>query len=401
MATPPLGVIPIADPSSFYEPAVPAGGTGNVQWYSFTLGETHWVNIDTSPSFGPPDTELVLYDGAGNVIEQNDDDPTSGAVTSRIVRQLTAGTYYICVGMYEITAAADCVASSDTVNAGGIALYVAYLPDPPTAEEITFPHESSESLTTNPKWFHFMVEEGQTLIATAPGCLLLLYRQDGSNSWDASETLSYNVVLGESGATEPVWLAITQIGGGLTDWGGDFYVEPDGVYGGPPIDVAVYIDGTPPVEPDPIQWYAHFPAVSGNWEALASTGAETSPYPADRYYGRSTVAGSSYVWTLDWQTTNGATTPAVIFPDGPDPSNIPAGDVNWAPGVSAESISSGAGYGELRLHCAVDGVPVPGYLWMAWTPNEPNYANLAWGYDAGDSITPDFWTGFINTFEIP
>ena len=156
-----------------------------------------------------------------------------------------------------------------------------------------------------------------------------------------------------------------------------------------------------PAPPTPLRWYAHYPAVSGVWEALATTGTDTSPYPADRYYGRSTVAGSAYVWTLDWQTTNGATTPAVVFPDGPDPADIPAGDVNWAPGVSVEELSSGSGYGELRLYCAVDGVPVPGYLWMAWTPNEPNYANLAWGYDAGDSTTPEFWTGFLNTFEVP
>lgn len=151
----------------------------------------------------------------------------------------------------------------------------------------------------------------------------------------------------------------------------------------------------------PLRWYAHHPAVTGAWEALASTGAETSPYPADRYFGRCTSAGSSYVWTLDWRTTNGASTPAVIFPDGPDPGDIPAGDTDWAQGVSVEELSSGSGYGELRLYCSVDGVPVPGYLWMAWTPNEPNYANLAWGYDVEVPTAPDFWTGFFNTFEIP
>ena len=151
----------------------------------------------------------------------------------------------------------------------------------------------------------------------------------------------------------------------------------------------------------PLRWYAHHPAVTGAWEALASTGAETSPYPADRYFGRCTSAGSSYVWTLDWRTTNGASTPAVIFPDGPNAGDIPAGDADWAPGVSVEELSSGSGYGELRLYCSVDGVPVPGYLWMAWTPNEPNYANLAWGYDVEVPTAPDFWTGFFNTFEIP
>lgn len=402
MATPPLGVIPIADPSSFYEPTVPAGGTGDVQWYSFTLTETHWVNIDTSPSTGPPDTELVLYDGAGNILAQNDDDPTSGLASSRIIAQLAAGTYYICVGMYEITALPDCDASSNTANVGGIALYVTFYPDPPASEEISLPHASSESLAVNPKWFKFALNAGDTLKGTAPGCLFLLYRQWGRNVWDDYDDLSYIATIGEPGSTDVFWLAVTQIGGGNTDWGNDFYVEPDGVYGGAPIDVTIYVDGSPPQPGVALTWYAKGADFLA-WSAVEPSGIEDGWFPAQMIYGRVDNPGAgAVVWTHEWLPVDGTTSePSVLYPKGPNPADISAGDVNWPNGVQVDPFPlSGAGHGELRLYCAIDGVPVAGFLWLVFSAGPQAYSTMAWGYDSGESETPAFWTDFKNTFEV-
>ena len=104
--------------------AGPVGGflsQGEIQWYSFTIGASSYLDITTNgsqPLFGS-DTELGLYDGAGNFLATNDDD--GGFLDSLLSfgtgsgndygsgdfglgqdgAALLAGTYFIAVGMYD------------------------------------------------------------------------------------------------------------------------------------------------------------------------------------------------------------------------------------------------------------------------------------------------------------
>lgn len=405
MATPPLGAIEIANPDGFFQTNV-AGVDDNVAWFAFTLEETHWVNIDTinssDVSGSRPDTRLVLYDSGGNIIENNDDDPTTMLGMSRIVRQLAASTYYIAVGMSSMVAASDCVASSPTPIVEGVHLYTEFYPDPPSAEAVTTPHASAITLDPNPKWFSLELAQGQTLNVAAPDCKIILYNRAGSPVFDDSNTLQTSITLGGADARATFWVAVTQIGGFGYTYGPDFLVTPDGVYGGSPIDVSISATGGPGPVGDPLEWYARYAGSFGVWSARPATGSEEEANPHDYYGGRAAATGTSYVWTIEWQTTGGDE-PVIVMPNGPDPSNFPGGNVGWPAAFTAWDGSTGSNYGELRMYCSVDGVPQPGYLWLAWTPNaQPfRYADVAWGYDNTVPEVPPFWTGFNNTFEIP
>ncbi|HVL38962.1 MAG TPA: DVUA0089 family protein [Fimbriimonadaceae bacterium] len=70
-------------------------------WHQFTLGGLSDLVVDTSGS-NESDTELVIFNSAGQIVGANDDENAGGGVyTSRVaLSNLAAGTYYAVVGAY-------------------------------------------------------------------------------------------------------------------------------------------------------------------------------------------------------------------------------------------------------------------------------------------------------------
>jgi len=78
---------------------------GGVNWYEFTIAGAldmdMWTEAGTPDPIG--DTELGLYDAAGDLIANNDDGGPGGGYYSQILQTLDAGTYYLAVGGYNST----------------------------------------------------------------------------------------------------------------------------------------------------------------------------------------------------------------------------------------------------------------------------------------------------------
>lgn len=149
-----------------------------------------------------------------------------------------------------------------------------------------------------------------------------------------------------------------------------------------------------------LTWYAQ--DSFGATTPIPESGTEPNSYPGNLRIGRVVDPGAgAIVWSSDWDQASGPPgTPSITYPDGPNPDDVFAGDVNWPQGVSVDPFSlGGEGVGELRLFCEVDGVPVPGYLWMAFTMNGGPYTDVSWGV-AGPAPATEFWTDFRGTFEV-
>ncbi|HYG76997.1 MAG TPA: DVUA0089 family protein [Planctomycetota bacterium] len=70
----------------------------DIDYVFFTLTVTSDIVIQTDVDVGPADTYLTLYDAAGSVIDEADDNNPNDSRTSRIVAKgLPAGTYYVSV----------------------------------------------------------------------------------------------------------------------------------------------------------------------------------------------------------------------------------------------------------------------------------------------------------------
>ncbi|GEM_PF-7018939 len=80
--------------TSATNPTPPGAGT----WYSFTLGTAGTLTADTLGSLND-DTEIALFDAAGNTLIANDDGFDDGYL-SQFSIALGAGDYYLAVGPY-------------------------------------------------------------------------------------------------------------------------------------------------------------------------------------------------------------------------------------------------------------------------------------------------------------
>lgn len=119
-------------------------GAGEVQWFSFELaggaGALPWEislagSTNTGGSFGDDDTEIGLYDAAGNLIATNDDeDFGNGILTSLLdsagVGALADGEYFIAVGNFNTTFGPAFGASSTSTAVGNTKLTVNFIPAP-------------------------------------------------------------------------------------------------------------------------------------------------------------------------------------------------------------------------------------------------------------------------------
>jgi hypothetical protein len=131
---------------------------GQVQWYKFTttgvISTPNWLIAETlgstlaGGSF-PNDTEVGLYDSLGNLLVTNDDINFGGAVyTSRVwagatppaqtpaggtagPASLAAGTYYVAVGGYDTSFAANWTVTSTSLETGTTSLTIR-TPEPTT-----------------------------------------------------------------------------------------------------------------------------------------------------------------------------------------------------------------------------------------------------------------------------
>src|SRR5206468_11136082 len=67
---------------------------GDVDWYRFTLSVPQTVQCEARCAGASDDSTLTLRDSGGTVIEFNDD-AAPGNHSSKILRSLAAGTYYM------------------------------------------------------------------------------------------------------------------------------------------------------------------------------------------------------------------------------------------------------------------------------------------------------------------
>ena len=124
--------------------AVEPIGAAQVLWYSFDVsggaGALPWSissagSTNTGGSFGDDDTELGLYDSAGNLIATNDDeDFGAGILTSLIdsntVGALADGTYYVAAGNFNTTFGAGFAATSTSTASGTSKVTFSFVPAP-------------------------------------------------------------------------------------------------------------------------------------------------------------------------------------------------------------------------------------------------------------------------------
>ena len=105
------------------------GGAGGLDWSIDTFGSSN-----TGGSFGDDDTELALYDSAGNVIATNDDAIPGTNFLSELlsddVGALADGTYYIAAGAFNSVFADAFDASSTSTAVGTTVLNVSFIPAP-------------------------------------------------------------------------------------------------------------------------------------------------------------------------------------------------------------------------------------------------------------------------------
>ncbi|MEO1583165.1 MAG: hypothetical protein AAFR96_01180 [Planctomycetota bacterium] len=111
-----------------------AGGAGAQPWSLSLAGSTN-----TGGAFGDNDTEIGLYDSAGNLIATNDDedfgnDILTSALSSDDVGALADGQYFIAVGNFNTTfgeSAFDVTSTSTAV--GETKLTASFIPAPASA----------------------------------------------------------------------------------------------------------------------------------------------------------------------------------------------------------------------------------------------------------------------------
>lgn len=75
------------------------GFSGPARWYTFTLNDAFFVDINMHSD--DVDSALVLLDEDGNTLAVNDDGGNFGSVDARVTELLDAGTYVLGVGGYQ------------------------------------------------------------------------------------------------------------------------------------------------------------------------------------------------------------------------------------------------------------------------------------------------------------
>jgi len=124
------GALGVGDSDSYSGSHVSGGN----DFYTFTLAEDGIVTFQTSdPGATGIDTEIGLYDAAGNFISTNDDeDFGAGIVTSLLSETLSAGDYTVVIGTFNTDMAATLGAVTPGTGEGDYTfdISVAEVPEP-------------------------------------------------------------------------------------------------------------------------------------------------------------------------------------------------------------------------------------------------------------------------------
>lgn len=162
---------------------------------------------------------------------------------------------------------------------------------------------------------------------------------------------------------------------------------------------------------DNYRWYAvnllsNMPQSPYGWYDTRAYGGV-----GDIWYDRACIAGEVLLaspgdtieWATQWLPTTLGATWNTRQPAGPDPETLLpkyAWGTHFA-GIAVNMASMGSTpLGELRLFATVNGVQVPGYMWLVTTGVEYAYPAIAWGVQGADAPpAASFWTSFTNTQE--
>lgn len=136
------GVLPPPPPPPSTAVGIPASvaatlaGASEIDWYSF-VGTGEQTTINTLGSTlgtlaADNDTEIGLFDAAGNLLNENDDINFAGGnlLSSITTNSLTAGaTYYVAVGAFNSTFGSGFSASSTSTITGNYRLNITSVPE--------------------------------------------------------------------------------------------------------------------------------------------------------------------------------------------------------------------------------------------------------------------------------
>lgn len=142
-----------------------------------------------------------------------------------------------------------------------------------------------------------------------------------------------------------------------------------------------------PAPAEPLAWYAQGQPW-GSWAQITPYGTNAGVYPGYWFNGRIKSSPAGVItWEHEWLPVNTeAVGPVVQFPIGADPAQITT-EAAWPWGVGVDPGGmNGTIYGELRLRAYVDGVKIPGYLWLTFASGSQTYADAAWGYSATEPV---------------
>ncbi|MBR9844900.1 MAG: T9SS type A sorting domain-containing protein [Algicola sp.] len=210
--------------------------TNDIVWVELIYdGGCTEITVDNETTTGFTDTEIGLYDSLGNLIG-NDDDGGTGTLGSLTELGLSAGTYYIASGAYNITfgATAFNVTTTATTTTGTIVIN-ASTPNFPDFVNLQFPGTASISTGNTATVYAQIFEAGNT---DAAGEGTNITAEIGVSAVDATTVADFETVdwtwttapyLGDVGSNDEHSL---DIGASLTP-GTYYYVSRFSVDGGP------------------------------------------------------------------------------------------------------------------------------------------------------------------------
>lgn len=136
-----------------------------------------------------------------------------------------------------------------------------------------------------------------------------------------------------------------------------------------------------------IGWFSDIHAYASESASSTATGSEGIASPYENYYaGVVGYTEGDVVWSSEW-------TPAV---DSASPTVTPE-DLGRV-GVSPNGFP--VKYGMLLLTATVDGVAAEGTLRIVFTNDGGSYGYGTAAWDRNVSVIPNFWTDFVDTYEV-